>query len=132
MKNLGACWDADKKKWFVPPGVTLRPFLKWNPVVNGWPISTWTRTFVGGAVDLASVKAQLRRLQFRDDILEITYTMRSTKVTSAAGNEVVDHYKRKAQDDGVVSSATAKRPCYSSPEKDNKKLSATVTPQKSS
>lgn len=66
VKNLGACWDADKKKWFVPPGVTLRPFLKWNPVVNGWPISTRTRTFVGGAVDLASVKAQLRRLQFRD------------------------------------------------------------------
>ena len=29
-KALGARWDMDEKRWFVPEGLDLRPFAKWN------------------------------------------------------------------------------------------------------
>lgn len=28
-KSLGARWNADKKKWYVPAGIELAPFKKW-------------------------------------------------------------------------------------------------------
>ena len=28
-KTLGARWDMDQKRWFVPAGLDLRPFAKW-------------------------------------------------------------------------------------------------------
>ncbi len=28
-KNLGAWWDADIKKWFIPKGVDPKPFVQW-------------------------------------------------------------------------------------------------------
>ena len=30
-KGLGAWWDPEIKKWFVPKGVDIRPFKKWIP-----------------------------------------------------------------------------------------------------
>lgn len=30
-KELGARWDAARKRWFVPDGVDLFPFLHWVP-----------------------------------------------------------------------------------------------------
>lgn len=30
VKTLGAHWDMDQKRWFVPAGLDLRPFAKWN------------------------------------------------------------------------------------------------------
>ncbi|KAF0685798.1 Aste57867_22406 [Aphanomyces stellatus] len=30
-KGLGALWDVEKKQWYVPPGLDLRPFLRWTP-----------------------------------------------------------------------------------------------------
>lgn len=30
-KALGARWDSDAKKWYVPPGRDLEPFAKWLP-----------------------------------------------------------------------------------------------------
>lgn len=30
-KDLGAMWDQDKRKWFVPAGEPLEPFRKWLP-----------------------------------------------------------------------------------------------------
>ena len=30
VKSLGAQWDVDKKKWYVPPRVDLAPFHRWN------------------------------------------------------------------------------------------------------
>ena len=51
VKALGAWWDTNKKKRYVPSGKSLRPFLKWNPVLNGRPV-VGTRisapTFPGG------------------------------------------------------------------------------------
>ncbi|MCF6203393.1 MAG: DUF5710 domain-containing protein [Methylococcaceae bacterium] len=29
-KALGAKWDATKKKWYVPMGTEVSPFLKWS------------------------------------------------------------------------------------------------------
>jgi hypothetical protein len=29
-KALGAWWDPELKKWFVPSGIDLRPFAKWH------------------------------------------------------------------------------------------------------
>jgi hypothetical protein len=29
-KALGARWDADKKKWYVPATVDIAPFAKWQ------------------------------------------------------------------------------------------------------
>ena len=31
-KSLGARWNADKKKWYVPAGVDLTPFKKWATI----------------------------------------------------------------------------------------------------
>ena len=31
VKALGARWDADQKKWFVPAGRDLAPFANWLP-----------------------------------------------------------------------------------------------------
>lgn len=30
-KTLGALWDPDIKKWFVPKGRDPKPFAKWHP-----------------------------------------------------------------------------------------------------
>ena len=30
-KELGAWWDGDKKKWYVPAGMDERPFERWFP-----------------------------------------------------------------------------------------------------
>ena len=30
-KELGAWWDPDKKKWYVPRGKSTRPFERWIP-----------------------------------------------------------------------------------------------------
>jgi hypothetical protein len=30
-KELGAWWDPDLKKWFVPQGKDSRPFSRWFP-----------------------------------------------------------------------------------------------------
>lgn len=30
-KNLGALWDPARKRWYVPDGVDLTPFLGWVP-----------------------------------------------------------------------------------------------------
>jgi hypothetical protein len=30
-KRLGAWWDPDLKKWFVPQGKDPRPFIRWFP-----------------------------------------------------------------------------------------------------
>ncbi|WP_229632085.1 DUF5710 domain-containing protein [Pseudoduganella violaceinigra] len=29
-KRLGARWDAARKKWYVPPGVSMEPFSRWT------------------------------------------------------------------------------------------------------
>ena len=29
-KSLGARWNAEKKKWYVPAGADLAPFKKWT------------------------------------------------------------------------------------------------------
>lgn len=34
-KELGARWDPDFKRWFVPAGRDLVPFAKWFPKENG-------------------------------------------------------------------------------------------------
>lgn len=31
VKRLGAWWDVDLKKWFVPQGKDLAPFERWVP-----------------------------------------------------------------------------------------------------
>ena len=31
-KELGAWWDAEIKKWFVPKGKDPKPFAKWRAV----------------------------------------------------------------------------------------------------
>jgi hypothetical protein len=31
IKALGALWDKERKKWFVPPGKRLAAFSKWIP-----------------------------------------------------------------------------------------------------
>ena len=30
-KRLGAQWDAERRVWWVPPGVELAPFARWLP-----------------------------------------------------------------------------------------------------
>ncbi len=30
-KSLGAMWDPDMKKWFVPENMSVRPFERWLP-----------------------------------------------------------------------------------------------------
>jgi len=30
-KALGAWWDSELKKWFVPRGLDTRPFTRWFP-----------------------------------------------------------------------------------------------------
>ena len=30
-KRLGARWDPDMRKWFVPRGLDVRKFEKWDP-----------------------------------------------------------------------------------------------------
>ena len=30
-KNMGARWDPARKRWYVPDGVDLTPFLPWVP-----------------------------------------------------------------------------------------------------
>jgi hypothetical protein len=30
-KELGAWWDPDLRKWFIPPGKDIKPFLRWLP-----------------------------------------------------------------------------------------------------
>ena len=30
-KSLGGRWDKDRKKWYVPAGMEIDPFLKWLP-----------------------------------------------------------------------------------------------------
>lgn len=32
VKNLGAKWNAEHKKWYVPAGMDNRPFMKWIQV----------------------------------------------------------------------------------------------------
>lgn len=29
-KQLGARWDPDVRRWYVPPGVDIRPFARWS------------------------------------------------------------------------------------------------------
>lgn len=31
VKLLGARYDGEKKKWYIPPGVDLKFFIKWLP-----------------------------------------------------------------------------------------------------
>ncbi len=31
VKALGAKWDRDERKWFVPDGMDITPFLPWLP-----------------------------------------------------------------------------------------------------
>lgn len=31
VKRLGAQWDMGLKKWYVPDGVDLFPFMRWIP-----------------------------------------------------------------------------------------------------
>lgn len=33
-KALGAMWDMGRKKWYVPDGVDLTPFLQWVPGIK--------------------------------------------------------------------------------------------------
>ena len=33
-KGLGAYWDADRRKWYVPEGLDTTPFEKWWPGEN--------------------------------------------------------------------------------------------------
>jgi hypothetical protein len=40
IKALGARWDNERKKWFVPPGRRLAAFSKWIPVVTDSQSST--------------------------------------------------------------------------------------------
>lgn len=35
VKGLGAWWDLHAKRWYVPPNTDVRPFAKWNPMVDG-------------------------------------------------------------------------------------------------
>lgn len=34
VKELGAWWDPDLKKWFVPQGKDTKPFARWFPKEN--------------------------------------------------------------------------------------------------
>jgi hypothetical protein len=36
-KQLGAWWDPEIKKWFVPPGKDLQLFKKWIPEQDTQP-----------------------------------------------------------------------------------------------
>lgn len=38
VKALGARWDAEARKWFVPEGRALTPFAAWLPAVGGEPV----------------------------------------------------------------------------------------------
>jgi len=35
VKELGAWWDSEKRKWYVPAGLDCRPFLRWSPRIDG-------------------------------------------------------------------------------------------------
>ncbi|MRD49691.1 exodeoxyribonuclease VII large subunit [Caenimonas koreensis DSM 17982] len=37
VKELGARWDSDERKWFVPDGLALEPFARWLPAAVGRP-----------------------------------------------------------------------------------------------
>ncbi len=51
VKALGARWDADQKRWFVPAGRDLAPFENWLPT-EGRPAVVGARP-AGAATDLA-------------------------------------------------------------------------------
>jgi|LakMenEpi03Aug12_release.lakeMendotaPanAssembly.Ray.scaffolds.fasta_scaffold6272585_1 hypothetical protein len=38
-KKLGARWDPDLKKWFVPRGVSTSPFQRWMAKLEPQPAS---------------------------------------------------------------------------------------------
>jgi len=43
VKALGARWDAEARKWYVPPGRDLAPFAAWLPAVEASAEPTATR-----------------------------------------------------------------------------------------
>lgn len=43
-RELGAKWDAGKKKWYVPVGVLATPFAKWMPGDENLPQATTKRS----------------------------------------------------------------------------------------
>jgi hypothetical protein len=134
VKSLGACWDPERRKWYVPRGKTLKPFLKWNPKVNGRPVvasRTKTPTFINEDLDKASAIYLLDKYGFNYSLFEFTYMKRFREMEArysdtGRGGEV--------QDDGVKPPAGLKRTRCSSPArgKDDRKLPAAVTPEKQS
>ena len=35
-KALGARWDSARKTWYVPPGVDINLFARWDPEIAKW------------------------------------------------------------------------------------------------
>ena len=60
-KNLGARWNADKKKWYVPPGVDLAPFKKWGAVSEADAVTS-SAIATGAKSDRASKQTSMEEI----------------------------------------------------------------------
>jgi hypothetical protein len=36
VKALGARWDRDRKTWYIPPGVDINLFARWDREIAKW------------------------------------------------------------------------------------------------
>mmetsp|Transcript_19560 Transcript_19560/g.29504 ORF Transcript_19560/g.29504 Transcript_19560/m.29504 type:complete len:353 (+) Transcript_19560:132-1190(+) len=129
VKALGAWWDPKKNKWYVPPGKTLRPFLKWNPEVNDRPVvgpRMSNPLFVNDKLDKASAVAQLQDRGFDFSVFEFPVLKRMREQT------LREEMKAAGYSEGIESPAGVKRTRCSSPgrDTDDRKLPAAVTPEK--
>jgi len=131
VKALGAWWDPEKKKWYVPRCKNLRPFLKWNPEVNGRPVvsprmSRSSPLFVNDELDKASAVARLQDRGFDFSVFEFPVLKRMREQT------LREEMKAAGYSEGIESPAGVKRTRCSSPgrDTDDRKLPAAVTPEK--
>jgi len=130
-KSLGAFWDPKERKWYVPPGKSLRPFLKWNPNVSGQQVGCRTRTpmFINEELDEASAIKSLRRNGMSNSMFEFSYRKRPREDMNAIRHSSAGNRGVEGKDDETGTTAALKRTRCSSPERDGK-LPAAVTPQK--
>jgi len=58
-KALGGKWDPAKKKWYVPANIDIKPFVKWQPVLDALEAAPTTSKAGTSATTRPNVKKSL-------------------------------------------------------------------------
>ena len=112
VKALGARWDAEKKKWYVPDGRDLAAFSTWLPAPAGsTSVAVSTGAVAAAATDLAATAKGMRLSQLLAGVAQaiassygsaVWTTVEVQKVDARSGHVYLEVAERDAQGNSIA------------------------------